>query len=191
MHFLPRSLTSRVYALYSLTLLLFVGSGLALFFNSQLHKTIEEAQQSSTVLLEVAAQTISDSAVIGDYDTIQKTLDNVTLRSAFQQARFIDLQDGVVQSKNDQAGEQHLAPSWIRERIAGELSEIARPIAVGGIDYGILRLEFAIDDIANELWKLIQLALGMAAFLTAWKPSQKLAMTSLAAFGAVTALAEK
>lgn len=164
MHFLPRSLTSRVYALYSLTLLLFVGSGLALFFNSQLHKTIEEAQQSSTVLLEVAAQTISDSAVIGDYDTIQKTLDNVTLRSAFQQARFIDLQDGVVQSKNDQAGEQHLAPSWIRERIAGELSEIARPIAVGGIDYGILRLEFAIDDIANELWKLIQLALGMAAF---------------------------
>jgi peptidoglycan/LPS O-acetylase OafA/YrhL len=32
-------------------------------------------------------------------------------------------------------------------------------------------------------------ALGMAAFLTAWKPSQKLAMTSLAGFGAVTALA--
>ena len=75
---LPQSLVGRIYALYSATLLLFVGLGLGLFFHYQLQQQLEDVQQSATMLVEVVAQTITDSAVIGDYDTIQRTLDKST-----------------------------------------------------------------------------------------------------------------
>ena len=57
-YFLPRSLIARVYALYSATLLLFVGSGLVLFYQYQYNEAIEEAQRSATMLIEVAAQVV-------------------------------------------------------------------------------------------------------------------------------------
>ena len=71
---LPKSLVARVYALYAATLLLFVGGGLAIFFNYQFAQQIEDAQDAATMLVSVSATTIADSAVIGDYDTINRTL---------------------------------------------------------------------------------------------------------------------
>ncbi len=162
MRWLPHSLSSRIYALYSLTLVLFVGGGLLLFFSAEYHKVVEETQQASSVLLEVAAQTVSDSAVIGDYDTIHRTLDNVTLRSAFDQARFIDLKEGSVESHNLNARHVNQAPEWLVQRLADELPDINRPIAAGGVDYGILRLRFAVEDIASALWEQIIIALALA-----------------------------
>jgi hypothetical protein len=46
------------------------------------------------MLIELAAQTVADSAVIGDYDTIKRTLDKAILRSQFDSAFFIDLSGG-------------------------------------------------------------------------------------------------
>ena len=78
---LPKSLVARIYALYSAALLFFVGGGLGLFYQYQFAQQLETAQQSATMLIEVTAQTIADSAVIGDYDTIKRTLDKSILRS--------------------------------------------------------------------------------------------------------------
>ena len=93
---LPKSLVMRVYALYSATLLLFVGIGLGVFYQSQVRQDIEDAQDSATMLVEVVAQVISESAVIGDYDTIKRTLEKAIARSQFSSAAFIDLQGGVI-----------------------------------------------------------------------------------------------
>ena len=60
---LPKSLVARIYALYSAALLFFVGGGLALFYQYQFSLQLETAQQSATMLIEVTAQTIADSAV--------------------------------------------------------------------------------------------------------------------------------
>ena len=98
---LPQSLVGRIYALYSATLLLFVGLGLGLFFHYQLQQQLEDVQQSATMLVEVVAQTITDSAVIGDYDTIQRTLDKSTLRSHFSSAQYIDLYGGIIRSDSE------------------------------------------------------------------------------------------
>ena len=159
---LPKSLVGRVYALYLVTLLLFVSSGLWLFYHYRFAEAIEEAQQSATMLVEVAAQTISDSAVIGDSDTIKRTLDKSIPGSQFGSAAFIDLAGGVIKSENKVALEEH-PPTWLRDAIAESLYDVNRNISVGGRDYGVLRLTFAVDLIAGGLWQLLRAALALAA----------------------------
>ena len=78
---LPRSLVARVYALYSATWLAFICAGATLFYENHFATDIEDAQQSATMMIEVLAQTVGDSAVIGDYDTIKRTLNSAVLRS--------------------------------------------------------------------------------------------------------------
>ena len=138
---LPASLIGRVYALYSAVLLLFVGSSLALFYQYQYHQAVDEAQDSASMLIELAAQTVADSAVIGDYDTIKRTLDKSILRSQFDSAFFIDLSGGVIASRSEpSAGPQ--APGWLVASVARELYDVNRNISAGGKDYGVLRLSF-------------------------------------------------
>ena len=158
---LPQSLVMRVYALYSVTLLLFVSTSLALFYQYQFKGAMEGAQASATMLVEVGAQTVSDSAVIGDYDTIKRTLDKSILRSQFDVAMFIDMAGGQVKSANEVPDVAH-APSWLRTQVNEQLYDVNRSIGVGGKDYGVLRLSFDVDTIADELWQLIRAALALA-----------------------------
>jgi len=158
---LPQALITRVYALYSITLLLFVGGSLALFYQYQYDEAIEEAQRSATMLVEVAAQTISDSAVIGDYDTIKRTLDKSIFRSQFESAAFIDLTGAALRSTNPSPSSGQ-APAWLVHRVAEQLYDVNRTISVGGKDYGVLRLVFAASAIADGLWRLIVTALALA-----------------------------
>ena len=161
-HLLPKSLVARVYALYSFTLLLFVSIGLWLFYHYQFTEVVEDVQQSATMMVEVAAQTVSDSAVIGDYDTIKRTLDKSIHGSQFASASFIDLAGGIVKSENTVASAEH-PPAWLHDAIAERLYDVNRNISVGGRDYGVLRLSFAVDWIAGRLWELMLTALGLAA----------------------------
>ena len=175
---LPASLIGRVYALYSAVLLLFVGSSLVLFYQYQYHQAVDEAQNSATMLIELAAQTVADSAVIGDYDTIKRTLDKSILRSQFDSAFFIDLSGGMVKSQSEpSAGPQ--APGWLVDSVARELYDVNRNITVGGKDYGVLRLSFSAVAIADGLWQLIRTALLLAAgsliggLLLIWMPLRR------------------
>ena len=160
-HCLPKSLIGRVYALYTVTLLLFVGGGLALFYQYQYRQTLEEAQQSATMLIEVTAQTVADSAVIGDYDTIKRTLDKSILRSQFESATFIDLSASAIRAQNTTLGKTE-APGWLLASVAEQLYDVNRNISVGGKDYGVLRLSFAVGTIADGLWQMIRAAVGLA-----------------------------
>ncbi|MBS0356025.1 MAG: response regulator [Proteobacteria bacterium] len=155
---LPQSLVTRIYALYSVALLFFIGGGLVMFYQYQFAQELETAQQSATMLIEVTAQTITDSAVIGDYDTIQRTLDKSILGSQFASATFIDLTGGGLRSVNRDKPPV-APPDWLRKRVAADLYEVNRNISAGGRDYGVLRLEFDVDMIAGGLWRLFRTAL--------------------------------
>ena len=159
---LPKSLIGRVFALYTGTLVLFVVGSLLLFYQYQFKESMESAQTSATMLIEVAAQTVSDSAVIGDYDTIKRVLDKALFRSPFDSAQFIDLSGGVVKSVPVHAP-LPAVPGWLLERVDEQLYDVNRPITVGGQDYGVLRLSFDVPTIAHGLWQLIQSALLLAA----------------------------
>ncbi|MDD3354626.1 ATP-binding protein [Zoogloea sp.] len=176
--FLPKTLVARIYALYSVTLVLFFGVGLALFYADQSERGLESAQQTASMLIEVVAQTITDSAVIGDYDTIQRTLDRSISGSQFASVTFIDLAGGRLYSENRDIPRVR-APDWLRVRLAARLYEVNRVIGAGGRDYGVLRLQFDVDMIASGLWSLLReaLVLALAALMVGlaliWFPLQR------------------
>ena len=158
---LPQSLVGRVFALYLATLLLFVGSGLALFYRYQFAQQIEAELLSGEMMVNVAAQTVGESAVIGDYDTIGRTLERAISQSNFARAQFIDTNGGVLTSTNTPKFD-FAAPKWLQSLVAQSLFEINQNIRVGGKDYGVLRLSFAADKVAADLWRVAVYALLLA-----------------------------
>ncbi|MBY0453773.1 MAG: response regulator [Burkholderiaceae bacterium] len=177
---LPQSLIARVYALYSVALLLFVGGSLFLFYQYQYEQVVEETQESASMLIEVLTQSVSDSAVIGDYDTIQRTLSKAILRSQFESAVYIDLAGGTVESASPKGSKSPShAPDWLFELIANRVYDVNRTIAVGGVDYGVLRLTFATHNVADGLWSLVvsafylSLASLMGGLALIWFPLKR------------------
>ena len=157
----PRSLVGRVFALYTVTLLAFTAAALALFYRHQFSVELEESQLRAESLSEVIAPTISDSAVIGDYDTIRRTLERAVDHSAFSTANFIDLKGGVVKAPHDEPSKVR-SPAWLVDYVRDRLYDTNTPISVGGRDYGVLRLTFAPERIAGRLWEQTLIALMLA-----------------------------
>ncbi|OYU93045.1 MAG: hypothetical protein CFE45_21485, partial [Burkholderiales bacterium PBB5] len=81
----------RVFALYSVTLLGFVGVGLGLFYHFEFSGQLEDAQTRAEALAAVIQPTVSDSAVIGDDDTIARTLERAIRHSSLASVAYIDL----------------------------------------------------------------------------------------------------
>ncbi len=159
---LPKTLVSRVYTLYAVTLLLFVGVGLGLFYKYQFTREVEETQESAATLAQVIAQTVSDSAVIGDYDTIKKSLERAVRNSRFASGAFIEVGGTIVKASNVEVPNA-TPPAWLRHRIAEQLFDINLPVNVGGRDYGVLRFTFDVEVVAGDIWNLTRFAALLAA----------------------------
>jgi signal transduction histidine kinase/DNA-binding response OmpR family regulator len=159
---LPRSLMARVYALYTAALLLFLSVGLGLFYQYQFTQHIEEAAESAEVIVDIVAHTVADSAVIGDYDTIKRTLEGVATRPMFDSMAFLEINGAGVRATS-KSRPSASPPDWLRERVAARLYDVNRPIKVGGKDYGVLRLVFSADVIAGNLWALVLWSLAVGA----------------------------
>lgn len=155
---IPQTLARRVFLLYATTTLLFVGLGLSLFYQYQFKSTLEDAQQSALMLTEVAAQTVAESAIIGDYDTIQRTLEKVISQSPFDAAYFLSRGDVVLRARASEMSAEH-APRWLYNLIKNQLSETNQIINVGGRDYGVLRLTFDAERLAAGFWTLVKSAM--------------------------------
>lgn len=158
---LPRSLVGRVFALYLAALLLFLSTGLGLFYRYQFTQHIEDELLAAEMMMGVASQSVADSAVIGDYDTIQRTLEQAISRSHFAKAMYIDATGGVVSAENPSRASLH-TPQWLRSMVKDRLYDVNQNIGVGGKDYGVMRLTFADDVVASDLWRLALLALGVS-----------------------------
>lgn len=153
--------------LYSATWLLLMCSGVALYYETRFTQEIEDVQESANSMLEVAARTVTDSAVIGDYDSIRRTLDSMVLSPNFAAAKFIPLQQGLIESTQRSNINKDDIPSWIIGRVENRLYDDNRIIKVGGEDYGVLRLVFDDAQIAYRMWQMMQaaFALTLASFL--------------------------
>jgi PAS domain S-box-containing protein len=155
----PSSLTNRVFALYAITLLVFVGGGLGLFLKYQFNQQVDETELSAVMLIEVVAQSVQDSVVIGDFDSVQKILNKGVQGSQFSTAVFIDISGGRVRAENLTKA-KGTAPGWLMQRVQKSLDDVNRNVSVGGKDYGILRLQFDVPFVAEGLWSVTLLALG-------------------------------
>ena len=73
--YLPASLVSRVMLYYGVTLFVFLVATVAALTAHEFEQEIDTAQQQAVMMIEVLGQTVADSAVIGDYDTIKRSLE--------------------------------------------------------------------------------------------------------------------
>ena len=156
---LPGSLGLRVFSLYALSLLLTLTVGLTAFMLLQFSRHVDDAEVAATTLSQVMVQTIADSAVIGDYDTIEKTLRKALSRSPFDSSAFIDMKGGRIQVVAPKMAIDSQPPEWVVRRVAARLEPINTIISAGGRDYGVLRLIFASERVAGEVWDLLRASL--------------------------------
>ncbi|GGY37493.1 putative bifunctional diguanylate cyclase/phosphodiesterase [Pseudoduganella albidiflava] len=161
-HLTPRTLWGRMLALYSATLLCFIVLGLGTYYRLQFVREIEDVQDTAGMLAEVASQAVEDGVVIGDYDTVQRTLAKTLHYSPFRAAAFIDVGGHTLRIAAPPR-EEGAPPAFIVGMVARQLYDVNRPISVGGRDYGVMRLTFDEAAIAERLWHMIRDAALLAA----------------------------
>ena len=163
---LPQSLVERVFALCPIALLTFTLAGLSSFYYYQFTQAISDAHESAAQLTQVVAPTVTDSAVIGDYDTVQRTLKNVLIRSIYSSASFIDMGGGSLRAESDFASVNG-SPGWLQLLVMRRLYDVNHNLSVGGRDYGVLRLAFSPEYIAGEIWRVTRSAIlvSVACFI--------------------------
>ena len=160
---LPRSLLSRVMLLYVAALMLLTTLGVGGFLAYEIRSTLDDAEAGAQAMSEMLVPAVSDSAVIGDYDTIKRTLDRAIAHPLFERAAFIDLKGSRIEvARQDRPSPT--PPAWLVHRVAGELDAVSAPIVVGGRDYGVTRLHVWSERIAADLWQVVRLGLAMALF---------------------------
>jgi diguanylate cyclase (GGDEF)-like protein/PAS domain S-box-containing protein len=148
-------------ALYGATVLCFLVVGLGTYYRLQFVREIEDAQDMAGMLAEVASQAVEDSVVIGDYDTVQRTLAKTLHYSPFRAAAFIDVGGHVLRITAPPHPGDAL-PGFIVDMVSARLFDVNRPITVGGRDYGVMRLSFDDAAIAQRLWHLLRDAAWLA-----------------------------
>jgi len=161
MSLLPRSLVGRVLALYTAALGLIVVTGLGLVLSKQFDSLVKAAGDDARILISVLSPVVLESAVIGDYDAIQRHLARSAghsgiARLVFTDGRGVTLQEG-------QAPAARHAPDWLVWRLAARLPGAQQPIEAGGTAYGRLRLESDAPAVADQVWRDGLVALGLAA----------------------------
>jgi PAS domain S-box-containing protein len=150
MRLLPRSLLGRVYALYAVTLIGVTSLGLALFLWQQASEHMRNMGGDAQALAALVLPVLRDSALIGDYDTIQRQLTQLAQHSSVSHAAFRDPAGGHLHgTESAPAG---WAPDWLRHHLATGLAQPAHPVEAGGQTYGVLQLELDADAMAARLW---------------------------------------
>lgn len=178
MQLLPRSLLNRVFLLYAVMLSVMMFGGLGLSLRGQLSREIEDANDTATMVIEIAAQAVADAAVVNDLDAINRTLAAGVNRTPFGSARYLEVDGREV--RFDAPPHRSTAPAALRALVAERLPDVNRVVEVGGRDYGVLRLSFLVDGVADYLWTTLfntllfatsALALGLLstrALLSRW-----------------------
>lgn len=100
--------------------------------------------------LETLPATLAEMVVIGDFTTLQQTLDHYVARPLVVMARFHDTTGTVLESRDRQTGEG--APGWFMAAFAYTPIEDSAPVVVGGRAYGELTLRLNPHEPARRAW---------------------------------------
>ena len=166
MKLFPRSLLNRVFLLYAGMLSVLVLGSLGLSLRGQLVREIDDANETATMVIEIAAQAVADAAVVNDQDAIKRTLEIAINRTPFGSAHYLEV--GGYRLGADAPPRYTRAPQWLNLMVHERLPDVNRVIEVGGRDYGVLRLKFVVERVSDYLWRTLvnTLAFG-AVFLAA------------------------
>ncbi len=117
-------------------------------------------------IAEALVPMLRNSLVVGDLATVQETFDSVVERKALGALRLLDARSRatVVAAEDHPKADEAAAPAWFRA-LVGEPNVIEETvIQVGGVSYGILRVEMSGQALMLDLWASARefLLLGVA-----------------------------
>jgi len=159
---LPRSLLRRVMLLYTAALALLVVSGFAVFLSYAASAMLEDAEGDAQAMMALLSPAVGDAAVIGDYDTIQRTLDRTIRHPLFRSAAFVDRAG----ARLEVARRDHptpVPPAWLTRLVATREMPLSTSINIGGRRYGEVHLTIWSERVAAEIWEVAQLTAVLAS----------------------------
>ncbi|CAA7623417.1 ATP-binding protein [Magnetospirillum sp. UT-4] len=122
--------------------------------------------------LDTLPAAIAEVVVVGDFSTLQQTLDRYVQRPRLTQAAFLDTGGTVVASQA--LADAGTAPGWFRRLLAFEDARGSAEVTIGGRIYGTLTLTLSIQDMVDRAWTqllhhfaILTLAVGID-FLGIW-----------------------
>jgi diguanylate cyclase (GGDEF)-like protein/PAS domain S-box-containing protein len=186
---MPRSLASRLFFLFAAIQLGVLGLGLGMSAHYQLKDRFEDTRRTAELVTGVVAQAVAGSLVDQGAAAIRPVLMRAVDSETLQRASFVDA-SGQRMTFNA-TGELFVpAPAWVRDYVAMKLPRINLTVSAIGRDAGVLRLDFAVDRIAAELWEGARQALllalaGLVAGLAVTHLMLRHWLGSLANFGQV------
>ena len=155
----PQTLASRIFWLYGLSILMAAAISLVLLIRQEFVQHIADSEQSVKKMADMSVPHLSESALIGDFDTIQRMLRKMVPDSPLREAVYQGAKGGRLEaSQQSESG----APAWVVVIVNSQLPEVTRDVSIGGVKYGELSLRFDVNQIATELWNLILKVLGLA-----------------------------
>lgn len=161
----PGSLAGRAWLAFIVAWILSFSLVGLLGLHAQIQRLTDAKYQSALVTLELLTETVVDSAIIEDYDTIRRVLLKAVLQPSFAKLEFLGAQGAAVDATPARAARRHTRlGDWIAARYALPFEELSRSVVVGGRDYGTLRLTFDRDYMHEYVAWILQLGLG-ALFL--------------------------
>ena len=90
----PDTLASRVFLIYAVALLVFGLTGFGLLLAERFSQRIESNLQEAQKMIDLSKLTLSNSAVIGDFDTIDRTLSAMIQNSPLREVIYKDHEGG-------------------------------------------------------------------------------------------------
>lgn len=100
--------------------------------------------------LETLPQTLAEIVVIGDFSTLQQTLDRYVTRPQVSKADYIDTSGKTLSSQDTQPTDT--APAWFMNLFELETISGSSTVSVGGRTYGSLTLTLNPDQSALRAW---------------------------------------
>ena len=120
--------------------------------NMRLERDRAELSEMTLAELDALEPTIAEAAVLGDYARIEQTLDRHAHRPALRALHWTDMRGNTLTALNDDPSDD-AAPSWFVRYADLRGARDARPIIVGGQDYGRLQVEMSVLAASARLWR--------------------------------------
>jgi signal transduction histidine kinase/CheY-like chemotaxis protein len=157
----PLNLTERMAVLAASVVSVALLLVLLLGVRHQVHTAQAQFTSSALGTAHAMLPLLENSLVVGDLATIQQMFDAVV---AHDEVRRLDLLDSsgkrsIVFAEEKAAPQEPSAPGWFLALAGSRAHYIQHPVNVGGVQYGVLRLEMAQRWIEQRLWATTQLLL--------------------------------
>ena len=162
---MPSSLASRVFLLYGASLAVVLAGYLSFVYVFVFSDELEHEQTTVRTLASVMSETISEEAIVGDFDAIRGALDSALRERVAAEAVFVAASGNRLEGKRS-ANSDWVAPAWVESYVKSRMPRIEKAVRSGPRVYGTLYLEPPAERIAADLWTNAVVLLGVSvAFL--------------------------